>query len=85
MATIEKRRGKSGITYRVKITRNGETLKSKSLPKFADAKSWSYRLEANKENIESPTLHDLIVRYTQDILPEKKPSTIPSQKGQLQW
>jgi hypothetical protein len=40
MATIEKRRGKSGITYRVKITRNGETLKSKSFPKFTDAKSW---------------------------------------------
>ena len=85
MATIEKRRGKSGITYRVKITRNGETLKSKSFLKFTDAKSWSYRLEANQENLESPTLHDLIVIYTQDILPEKESSTIPRQKGQLQW
>jgi integrase len=85
MATIEKRRGENGISYRVKITRNGETLESKSFPKFADAKTWTYRLEANKENLESPRLHDLIMRYSQDILPEKKPSTIPTQKAQLQW
>jgi hypothetical protein len=86
----------------VKITRNGKTLESKSFPKLAETKQWSYRLEVNKDNIieineetfkielnkekiHKPTLHDLIVRYTQDILPEKKPTTIPSQKAQLKW
>ena len=73
---FEKRVGKNGISYRVKITKNGRKLTSKSFPKFADAKNWIYHVELIKEdsvkvnkensndNTKQSTLHDLILRYT---------------------
>ncbi len=93
MAVIEKRETKSGdITYRVKIRLKGFPAQSATHRRFSDAKRWAQQTEAairegrhfKLAESKKRTLYELIERYVEDILPQKK-SKKQSQLNQLRW
>jgi hypothetical protein len=53
MATIEKRKGARGITYRVRITSKGCILQTQTFPTLTQAKQWAYEMEYG-QTIEKP-------------------------------
>jgi integrase len=93
MATIERRTSHGQTVYYAKVRRKGFPPQSATFPKLSDAKSWVQRTEVAiiegryfpQTEAKRHTLADLIDRYITDILPQKRPSTIPNQKRQLDW
>jgi integrase len=94
MASIDTYMTKGGRTsYRVRIRRNGSTPQVKIFTKLSDAKRWAQMTEGavlEGRHFQAPeakkhTLTDVITRYSREVLPHKRPSTIPDQVRQLSW
>src|SRR5262249_7422672 len=93
MATIEKRMSHGQTVYYAKVRRKGFPPQSATFHKFSDAKKWMQTTEAAilegryfpKAEAKKHTLTDLIDRYLVDVLPDKRPSTVPDQERQLRW
>lgn len=94
MATIEQRRGNDGQrVYRVKVRRKGQLPRTATFTKLAEARTWAQMTEGavlEGRHFKTPeakkhTLADLIDRYAQAILPQKRPSTVYGQAYQLRW
>ena len=94
MASIDTYRTKAGqLSYRVRIRRNGSAPQVKTFTKLSDAKRWAQMTEGavlEGRHFRAPeakkhTLTDVITRYRREVLPHKRPSTIPDQVRQLNW
>jgi integrase len=92
MANIEKRISKDGKTsYRVKIRLKGSPSQSATFERLTDAKKWVQQTESairegrhfKTTEAKRHTLTELIDRYCQDVLPNKK--SAKDQKQQLGW
>jgi site-specific recombinase XerD len=89
MATIERRNG----TYRVKVRRKGAPPLTATFTHLAEAKKWAQMTESTvlegrhftATEAKRPTLTDLVDRYICEVLPQKRPSTVPDQARQLRW
>jgi len=94
MATIDQRIGPDGKTvYRVRVRRKGYTIQTATFTKLSEAKKWAQVTEGavlegrhfQASEAKKHTLTDLIDRYISEVLPQKRPSTIPDQARQLHW
>ena len=92
MANIEKRVSKDGKTsYRVKIRLKGFPSQSATFERLTDAKKWTQQTESairegrhfKTTEAKRHTLTELIDRYCQDVLPNKK--SAKDQAQQLGW
>jgi len=89
MATIERRNG----TYRVKVRRKGASPLTATFTHLVEAKKWAQVTESavlegrhfSATEAKRHTLADLIERYIAEVLPQKRPSTVPDQERQLRW
>jgi len=92
MASITKREGKKGTTYKVTIRMKGYPTQTETFKRMTDAKRWAADTESaisqgkHFKTIESKkhTLTELIDRYIKVELP-KKPKSEEKQKAQLEW
>ena len=84
MATIQKREGKNGQTYRVMIRMHGYPPVQRSFKRLTDAKAWAQETElgmrrgdirSTASEAKKRTLGDVITKYKEDILPHKAPSS----------
>lgn len=84
MATIQKREGKNGQTYRVMIRMHGYPPVQRSFKRLTDAKAWAQETElgmrrgdirSTASEAKKRTLGDVIEKYKEDILPHKAPSS----------
>ena len=89
MASIVKREGKKGSTYRVRVRKGGRYI-SKTFTRLTDAKSWASEMETKIDSRQLPstealkhTLADLIDRYIENELGEVK--TAEDKTRHLQW
>lgn len=90
MASIQERKTKAGIHYRVQIRLKGYPIQRATFEQKTDAKKWIQQTEtAIREGryfkmVESKkhTFADLVNRYQREILPNKQRS---KQEGQLLW
>ncbi len=89
MASIVKREGKRGSTYRVRVRKGGRYV-SKSFSRLTDAKSWASEMETKIDSRQLPsaealkhTLSDLISRYIENELGEVK--TGKDKNRHLKW
>src|SRR5215510_10824758 len=94
MATIDKRVMQDGtVAYRVRVRRKGYPQQVASFTKLSDAKKWAQIREGavlegrhfQASKAKKHTLADLLDRYIREVLPHKRPSTIPDQARQLRW
>lgn len=93
MATFEKRISHGHSVVYVKIRLKGHPPQSATLPTMAAARKWARVTEAaiveGRYLPQTPTpqytLGDLIGRYLVEVLPGKRPATIPTQRLQLSW
>ena len=93
MASITQRKANGKTVYGVRVRRKGQPLLTATFERLTDAKTWATRMEAQiSENRAVPgqaarryTLADAIERYIETVMPQKRPSTRPSQLGQLTW
>jgi integrase len=94
MATIRKRSATDGMTrFHVQIRLKGHRPETASFRRLTDARKWAQATEAAiREGRHFPssrarqrTLADLIDRYTQTVLPQKKQGSIAVQRPQLAW
>jgi len=94
MATFDHRIGPDGkIVYRVRIRRKGYTTQTATFSKLSDAKKWAQITEGTVlegRHFPTPeakrhTVTDLIDRYSREVLPHKKLSTIKTQRQHLCW
>ena len=89
MATIERRNG----TYRVKVRRKGAPPLTATFTHLVEAKKWAQVTESavlegrhfSATEAKRHTLADLVDRYIAEVLPHKRPSTVPDQVRQLRW
>lgn len=80
MATIEKREGKQGVQYRVRVRVKGEAPRSRTFTRLTDAKAWAAAAETDLGRgryvataaDRRRTLADLIDAYVQDHLPHQR-------------
>jgi len=80
MATIEKRTGPKGISYRAKVRRTGYPALTKSFESKTRAQQWARSIETKIDADElidtsearSTTLADALKRYRREITPHKK-------------
>lgn len=89
MASIVKREGKKGFTYRVRVRKGGRYI-SKTFTRLTDAKSWASEMETKIDSRQLPstealkhTLADLIDRYIDNELGEVK--TAKDKARHLKW
>ena len=84
MATIQKREGKNGQTYRVMIRMHGYPPVQRSFKRLTDAKAWAQETElgmrrgdirSTASEAKKRTISDVIAKYKEDILPHKAPSS----------
>jgi integrase len=94
MATIVRRTGKDGHTaYLVRVRRQGAPPQTATFPRLSDAKKWAQITEgAVLEGRHFPTFEakkhtvsDLLERYRNDVLPQKRASTVYNQVYHLRW
>src|SRR5262245_50831476 len=94
MATIHKRLGKHGkVSYRVEVRRKGAPPQSASFPTLAQAQKWAkIREGAILEGRHFPStaakrhkVSELIDKYINEVLPDKRASTAYNQRYQLAW
>ncbi|MGI9360720.1 MAG: tyrosine-type recombinase/integrase [Parasphingorhabdus sp.] len=80
MATIQKREGKNGQTYRVMIRIHGYPPVQRTFKRLTDAKNWAQETELGmrrgdirsaSSEAKKRTLADAIEKYREDILPHK--------------
>ncbi|MCG7967067.1 MAG: tyrosine-type recombinase/integrase [Candidatus Thiodiazotropha taylori] len=89
MASIVKREGKKGFSYRVRVRKGGRYI-SKSFSRLTDAKSWASEMESKIDSRRLPTsealkhtLADLIDRYIENELSDVK--TAKDKARHLKW
>ncbi len=84
MASIDKREGTNGTSYRARVRINGFPIQVKTFDKLGDAKLWVQQTESairkgEFQNVVNEakrhTLNDVIERYKKEILPRKAPTT----------
>ncbi len=94
MAHIRPKKRADGTNgWHVQIRLTGHPPATETFDRKTDAKNWAQRVEADMKagryslTAESKrhSLVDMIDRYLQDVLPQKKPSTRRSQGGILRW
>ena len=94
MATIVRRTSKNGqLSYRAQVRRKGAPPLSATFTKLSDARKWGQITEAaiiegrHFKTVEAKrrTLADMLDRYTQDVLPQKRAGTVRAQVTQLHW
>ena len=94
MATFDQRIGPDGKRiYRVRIRRKGYATQTATFSKLSEAKQWAQITEdtvLEGRHIPTPeakrhTVTDLLDRYSREVLPHKKLSTIKTQRQQLHW
>ncbi|GAV20891.1 putative prophage phiRv2 integrase [Mariprofundus micogutta] len=94
MAAINKYTDSKGLTsYRVRVRLKGQPVQSATFKRLTDAKKWAQQTEAairegryfNKSVSQKRTLSELIDRYIERVMPQKKVSTQVPQKSQLEW
>ena len=94
MATIVRRTSKNGqLSYRAQVRRKGAPPLSATFTKLSDARKWGQVMEAaiiegrHFKTVEAKrrTLADMLDRYTQDVLPQKRAGTVRAQVTQLHW
>jgi integrase len=92
MATIERRRGRHGLRYRVKV-RVGGTAQSATFASLPAARHWASLTEATcraqrlfpASEATRHTLGALLERYAREVLPRKSPGTQRHQGTHLAW
>ena len=86
MATIERRKSHGQTVYYAKVRIKG-FAKSATFHSLSEARKWAQRVEVGilegKVSPATHTLSDLLDRYMAEVLPQKKASTIPTQRAQL--
>ena len=94
MATIDQRLGPDGTkVFRIRVRRKGYATQTATFAKLSEAKQWLQSTETairegryfQKSAAKTHTLTDVINRYLREILPHKRPSTIPTQAQHLHW
>jgi len=91
MASIRKREGKNGISYRVEVRLKGFPPQRATFKRLTDAKKWVQHTESairerryfKTAEARKHTLSELIDRYKRDVLPTKSENI--SQAHQLTW
>lgn len=81
MASIEKRSGKNGVTYQVKIRVKGHPQVTETFKRKTDASKWAQKTEADirqgiffpKSNILTKTFDDALERYDQQVIDKHFP------------
>src|SRR6266446_6140228 len=88
MATIERRKSHGKTVYYAKVRIKGQA-QSATFHSLSEARKWAQRVEVGilegKVSPATHTLSDLLDRYMAEVLPQKKASTIPTQRAQLLW
>jgi len=92
MASITKREGKKGTTYKATIRMKGYPTQTETFKRMTDAKRWAADTESaisqgkHFQTIEAKkhTVSELIDRYIKVEIP-KKPKSGHKQKAQLEW
>jgi len=88
MATIERRKSHGQKVYYAKVRIKGQA-QSATFHSWSEARKWTQEVEAEiLDGRHAPmrhTLSELIDRYMAEVLPQKKPSTILTQRAQLLW
>lgn len=80
MATLTKREGKNGTSWRVQIRRKGHPTQTRTFEKHSDAKAWAREIEGQMDkrafvplgDAENTTLHDALDQYLREVTPNKK-------------
>ncbi|MGE3542129.1 MAG: tyrosine-type recombinase/integrase [Candidatus Tectimicrobiota bacterium] len=93
MASITKRIARGKVVYGVRVRRKGQSLLTATFERLTDARQWAQRMEgAVSENRAAPgnaarknTVADLIKRYRETVMPQKRPSTAVNQLHHLAW
>ena len=93
MASITKRTARGKVVYGVRVRRKGQPLLTATFERLTDARQWAQRMEAAvSENRAAPsnaarkhTVADLIERYLDSVMPQKRPSTVVNQRKHLSW
>ena len=93
MASIIKRKTKTGISYQAKIRLKGYPPQSESFRRLTDAKKWVIQTESailegrHFKTAESKkrTFNDLMARYYSDILPNYSSKEQGERKSKLDW
>jgi integrase len=91
MASIRKREGKNGVSYRVDVRLKGFPSQRATFKRLTDARKWAQHTESairerryfKTAEARKHTLTELIERYKKDILPNKSENI--SQAHQLKW
>ncbi len=91
MASIRKREGKAGISYRVDVRLKGFPPQRATFSRLTDAKKWAQHTEASiregryfkTAKSRKHTLQELVDRYISEELPKKSKSI--NQESQLRW
>lgn len=91
MASIRKREGKKGVSYRVEVRLKGFPPQRATFKRLTDAKRWAQQTEAairegryfKTAKARKHTLQQLIDRYIKEELPKKSENI--NQKSQLEW
>ncbi len=91
MASIRKREGKTGISYRVDVRLKGFPAQRATFRRLTDAKRWAQHTEAairegryfKTAKSRKHTLSELVERYIRDVLPKKAKNI--NQETQLRW
>jgi len=94
MATIVRRISQDGhVSFLVRVRRKGMPPQTATFSKRSEAKKWAQMTEGavlegrhfQASEAKKHTLTDVITRYSREVLPHKRPSTIPDQVRQLHW
>ena len=94
MATIVRRTSQDGhVSFLVRVRRKGTPPQTATFSKRSDAKRWAQMTEGaivegrhfHTTEAKKHTLTDVITRYSREVLPHKRTSTIPDQVRQLRW
>jgi integrase len=93
MATIQPRRTHAGRShYRVQIRLHG-AYRSATFPTLAEARQWAYVTEGTlraqrhvpASEAMDHTVHEMLDRYSRDVLPQKSPRTARNHATHLAW
>jgi len=94
MATIVRRTSQDGhVSFLVRVRRKGAPPQTATFSKRSEAKKWAQMTEGaivegrhfHTTEAKKHTLTDVITRYSREVLPHKRTSTIPDQVRQLRW
>ena len=94
MATIVRRTSQDGhVSFLVRVRRKGTPPQTATFSKRSEAKKWAQMTEGaivegrhfHTTEAKKHTLTDVITRYSREVLPHKRTSTIPDQVRQLRW